>query len=74
MEACFNTHRDVALPSERIWANLTISAAGKATKGEITPEALNASTLGQCVRNVLGSAKFPTAPNDNSIRFPLSAK
>jgi hypothetical protein len=74
MEACFNTHRDVALPSERMWATLTISAAGKATKVEIIPASLNASTLGQCLRNVLGSAKFPTAPNDNNLKFPLSAK
>jgi serine/threonine-protein kinase len=74
MEACFNTHRDIALPSERIYASLTIAAAGKATQVEITPESLNASPLGQCLRNVLGSAKFPSAPNDNKIRFPLSPK
>jgi len=74
MEACFNSHRDVALPAERIWATITITAAGKAKQVELTPAALNASTLGQCLRNVLGSAKFPTAPNDNNIRFPLSPK
>jgi eukaryotic-like serine/threonine-protein kinase len=74
MEGCFNSHRDVALPAERIYAALKITAAGKATQVEITPASLNASTLGQCLRNVLGSAKFPTAPNDNNIRFPLSPK
>jgi serine/threonine-protein kinase len=73
MEACFNAHRDVALPAEPMSASLTITAAGKATQVVLTPPSLNASPIGQCLRNVLSSTKFPTAPNDNNLKFPLSA-
>jgi serine/threonine-protein kinase len=73
MEACFNAHRDVALPAEPMFAALKITAAGKATQVVLTPASLNASTIGQCLRNVLSSTIFPPAPNDNNIKFPLSA-
>lgn len=72
MEQCFMSHRSVALPKEPIWAKIQIKASGKAAQVEITPASLQASTLGRCLRNVLMTTGFPSAPNDNNIRFPLT--
>ncbi len=69
---CFNAHAD-SIPKEQIFAEVKIKATGKAYGVELTPASLQTSPLGMCLRNVLTSAAYPSAPSDNSIKIPLTA-
>jgi serine/threonine-protein kinase len=72
MVGCFNSHA-TELPKEQMFAEVTIKASGKGDKVQLKPASLQASPLGTCLRNVLISAPYPSAPEDNTITIPLTA-
>jgi eukaryotic-like serine/threonine-protein kinase len=70
LAACINEHKD-ALPSGVFKAVITVGASGKARSIGFDPEAVSASPLGTCIRNVLTSVEYPTAAQDITFRVPL---
>jgi serine/threonine-protein kinase len=70
LAACINDHRD-ALPTGVFKAVITVGASGRAKSIGFEPEAVAASPLGSCIRNVLTGAEYPTAAQDITFRVPL---
>ncbi len=55
-------------------ASLSIDTSGRASSVRISPDAMNMSPVGQCLRNVLTTTMFPKSTTIQSIQFALKAK
>lgn len=55
-------------------ASLSIDTSGRASSVRISPDAMNMSPVGQCLRNVLTTTTFPKSTTTQSIQFALKAK
>jgi serine/threonine-protein kinase len=73
LNSCVVDHRD-AIPEGEMFATIKVGASGSAKSVRITPDSVNASTLGACLRNVLMTTRYPTAGSDVDIKIPLNAR
>jgi serine/threonine-protein kinase len=73
INGCAKAHPE-ALPNGPMSAKMLVSAAGAAKSVKLEPDAINSSPLGACLRNVLMSAKYPTAPADLNVTIPFRPK
>ncbi|HUS31525.1 MAG TPA: protein kinase [Kofleriaceae bacterium] len=73
LNACVKAHPE-SLPKDAMSAKITVAAAGHAQTVVIEPEAVNATPLGACLRNVLMKARYPTAGSDLKVTVPLKQK
>ncbi|HEY3806027.1 MAG TPA: protein kinase [Kofleriaceae bacterium] len=72
LNQCLRDHGD-NMP-DKITAEITIAASGRAQTVQLAPPAINATPLGGCLRNVLITTPFPATSKGNTITVPLRAK
>jgi serine/threonine protein kinase len=73
LNSCVVDHRDAIVAGD-MFALIKVGASGTAKNVRITPDSVNSSTLGACLRNVLMTTVYPTAGSDVDIKIPLNAR
>ncbi len=68
LSACLRDHPDVEMPTGAS-ATIAIAASGRAKSVAWKPDALDASPLGACLKNVLMTTAFPRAAADQTINW-----
>ncbi len=74
MIRCLEDHRDSLSSNAEFFVAINIAASGAAKSVQLTPDAVDKTPLGGCLRNVLMGANYPSSPADQVIRFPLKPK
>jgi hypothetical protein len=72
MQACFQQHRDTAIPAGGLTVAVTISPTGRAEQVTIRPEGLSSGPLAECIRGVLLGGGFPKAKDVQVVTVSLT--
>jgi eukaryotic-like serine/threonine-protein kinase len=74
LRGCLNQHPEGLPPNGKtIMAQISISAAGRAKSVSLSPDNVDASPLGACLKNVIKGTEFPKG-RETGFQIPLSPK
>jgi hypothetical protein len=74
MVRCLEDHRTSLTGDAEFIVAINVAASGAATSVQLTPDAVDKTPLGGCLRNVLMKANFPSSPAAQVLRIPLKPK